>query len=157
SWAHIPAHAFAIPSESEQFDALRSWSQEALWQVIHQHNLPYNPLHDQGYPSIGCAPCTRAIEPGESLRAGRWWWEKDNHQECGLHLNPTQAASTPPPSQQVEKNALTIKHNAHGGKKTKPDKTSAPISLAVNDAHLDWLEAEAIYVLREIAAETQRP
>src|SRR5690625_2737855 len=174
SRAQIPAQEFDTQFQLQKFNPLRAWSHEALWQVIHQHNIPYNPLHDQGYPSIGCAPCTRAIEPGESLRAGRWWWEKDSHQECGLHLSPTQAASTPDPSQQIETNTLTIKHNtrnnihdnvrdhirdlnAHGQKETQPANTRAPISLAVNDAHLDWLEAEAIYVLREIAAETQRP
>ena len=53
---------------------------------IHAHAIPYNPLHDKGFPSIGCAPCTRAVEPGEHPRAGRWWWEQQNDQECGLHI-----------------------------------------------------------------------
>ncbi|MFB5609371.1 MAG: phosphoadenosine phosphosulfate reductase family protein, partial [Nitrosarchaeum sp.] len=51
------------------------------------NNLPYNSLLDKGYPSIGCAPCTRAIKPGEDLRAGRWWWEQGEHKECGLHID----------------------------------------------------------------------
>ncbi|KAG0730888.1 hypothetical protein G6F23_015849 [Rhizopus arrhizus] len=53
--------------------------------VIRALDIPYNPLHDQGYPSIGCEPCTRAIRPGEDLRAGRWWWESSDSKECGLH------------------------------------------------------------------------
>jgi phosphoadenosine phosphosulfate reductase len=61
------------------------WSESDLWDYIRQHNVPYNKLHRQGYPSIGCQPCTRAIEPGEDIRAGRWWWEDPNHKECGLH------------------------------------------------------------------------
>lgn len=61
------------------------WSENDLWDYIRQHNVPYNKLHRQGYPSIGCQPCTRAIEPGEDIRAGRWWWEDPNHKECGLH------------------------------------------------------------------------
>ena len=55
---------------------------------LHQkNNLPYNSLLDKGYPSIGCEPCTRAIKPGEDLRAGRWWWEQGEHKECGLHID----------------------------------------------------------------------
>lgn len=53
---------------------------------IQNHAIPYNPLHDQGFPSIGCAPCTRAVAPGEHARSGRWWWEQENEQECGLHI-----------------------------------------------------------------------
>ncbi|HEY3320600.1 MAG TPA: phosphoadenylyl-sulfate reductase [Planctomycetota bacterium] len=64
---------------------LADWSHDQVWDYIHQHRVPYNKLHDQGYPSIGCACCTRAIEPGEDIRAGRWWWESPEHKECGLH------------------------------------------------------------------------
>jgi phosphoadenosine phosphosulfate reductase len=53
---------------------------------VRAHGVPYNALHDRGYPSIGCAPCTRAIKPGEHPRAGRWWWEDDAKKECGLHV-----------------------------------------------------------------------
>ncbi len=62
------------------------WNEKQVWEYIHKHQVPYNILHDQGYPSIGCACCTRAIAPGEELRAGRWWWEKPEDKECGLHL-----------------------------------------------------------------------
>lgn len=66
---------------------LAAWSEDDVWSYARQHGVPYNPLHDAGYPSIGCAPCTRAVEPGEDLRAGRWWWESAEHRECGLHAH----------------------------------------------------------------------
>lgn len=61
------------------------WTWEQTWDYIKSNNIPYNKLHDKGYPSIGCEPCTRAIKSGEPLRAGRWWWETDPQKECGLH------------------------------------------------------------------------
>lgn len=63
---------------------LADWTEDQVWSYIKAHNVPYNELHDKGYPSIGCAPCTRAIRPGEDKRAGRWWWENGT-KECGLH------------------------------------------------------------------------
>lgn len=65
---------------------LIDWSQDQVWEYIRANNVPYNALHDRGFPSIGCAPCTRAIKPGEDIRSGRWWWEKREEKECGLHL-----------------------------------------------------------------------
>lgn len=64
---------------------LAKWSEEDVWRYIKDNHVPYNKLHDQGFPSIGCQPCTRAIQPGEDIRAGRWWWEDPEHKECGLH------------------------------------------------------------------------
>ncbi|MCG3707144.1 phosphoadenylyl-sulfate reductase [Aliarcobacter butzleri] len=64
---------------------LINWSQEDVWDYIKTNKVPYNKLHDQGFPSIGCEPCTRAIKDGEDIRAGRWWWENPEHRECGLH------------------------------------------------------------------------
>ena len=64
---------------------LLEWSEAQIWQYIRERKLPYNVLHDRQFPSIGCAPCTRAIQPGESHRAGRWWWEQPESRECGLH------------------------------------------------------------------------
>ena len=64
---------------------LINWSQEDVWDYIKTNKVPYNKLHDQGFPSIGCAPCTRAIKDGEDIRAGRWWWENPEHKGCGLH------------------------------------------------------------------------
>ena len=62
------------------------WSHEQVWAYIREHDVPYNRLHDQGFPSIGCSPCTRAVAPGEDIRAGRWWWETPEQKECGLHV-----------------------------------------------------------------------
>ncbi|MFQ5519958.1 MAG: phosphoadenylyl-sulfate reductase [Candidatus Methylomirabilia bacterium] len=65
---------------------LADWTWDQVWAYIRARNVPYNALHDRGYPSIGCAPCTRAVKPGEDLRAGRWWWERNTAaKECGLH------------------------------------------------------------------------
>lgn len=63
------------------------WTLEQVWQFVKENNIPYNPLHDKGFPSIGCAPCTRAVQPGEDFRAGRWWWEDKSKKECGLHAS----------------------------------------------------------------------
>jgi len=68
-----------------KLNPLIDWSEEQVWDYIKQKNIPYNPMHDKGFPSIGCQPCTRAVEPGEDVRAGRWWWELPHHRECGLH------------------------------------------------------------------------
>ena len=68
-----------------KINPLIDWTNEQVWEYIHANGVPYNALHDQNFPSIGCAPCTRAVEAGEDLRAGRWWWEMSN-QECGLHV-----------------------------------------------------------------------
>ncbi|WP_296463737.1 phosphoadenylyl-sulfate reductase [Pigmentiphaga sp.] len=68
-----------------KYNPLALWTHEEVWAVIRAFDIPYNPLHDRGYPSIGCEPCTRAIRPGEDLRAGRWWWESSDSKECGLH------------------------------------------------------------------------
>jgi len=67
---------------------LADWTHEMVWAYIHENNIPYNRLHDIGYVSIGCEPCTRAIEPNEDPRSGRWWWETGTPKECGLHLGP---------------------------------------------------------------------
>ena len=69
-----------------KFNPLADWSEEDVWHYIRSNEVPYNPLHDRGYPSIGCEPCTRAIQPGEDVRAGRWWWENPESKECGLHV-----------------------------------------------------------------------
>ena len=72
--------------ELPKFNPMADWYGEEVWDYIHRYEVPYNPLHDQGYPSIGCAPCTRSISPGQDIRAGRWWWETPDTRECGLHV-----------------------------------------------------------------------
>jgi phosphoadenosine phosphosulfate reductase len=68
-----------------KYHPILEWTTEQVIEQIKVHNIPYNPLHDKGFVSIGCAPCTRAIKPGEDFRAGRWWWEDASKKECGLH------------------------------------------------------------------------
>ena len=68
-----------------KLNPLIDWTETEVWEFIKSHGIPYNPLHDKGFPSIGCQPCTRAIFPGEDIRAGRWWWENPDTKECGLH------------------------------------------------------------------------
>lgn len=70
---------------------LVDWTHDDVWKYIRENNVPYNPLHDRGYPSIGCGPCTRAVQPGEHERAGRWWWEHPETKECGLHVSVAQS------------------------------------------------------------------
>jgi phosphoadenosine phosphosulfate reductase len=82
-----------------KFNPLADWTWGDVWHYIAAEEVDYNPLHDQFYPSIGCAPCTRAISVGEDFRAGRWWWESEAAKECGLHVSPAgppQGADTPP-------------------------------------------------------------
>ena len=68
-----------------KINPLLSWTEKQVWAYIKEYDVPYNELHDKGFPSIGCQPCTRAIKPGEDVRAGRWWWETPEQKECGLH------------------------------------------------------------------------
>lgn len=68
-----------------KINPLLEWTEQEVWDYLKRNKVPYNPLHDKGFPSIGCQPCTRAILPGEDVRAGRWWWENAENRECGLH------------------------------------------------------------------------
>jgi phosphoadenosine phosphosulfate reductase len=76
-----------------KFNPLANWTWGDVWHYIQLHRVDYNPLHDQFYPSIGCAPCTRAISLGEDFRAGRWWWEDESAKECGLHVKTSEEVS----------------------------------------------------------------
>jgi phosphoadenosine phosphosulfate reductase len=73
-----------------KYNPLFDWSQDAVWSYLRHRTVPLHPLHRQGYPSIGCEPCTRAIRSGEDIRAGRWWWLHQESKECGLHINAAQ-------------------------------------------------------------------
>jgi phosphoadenosine phosphosulfate reductase len=84
--AEVPWVDHSEPARTK-FNPLAHWSWQDVWHHIASHGLPYNALHDQFYPSIGCAPCTRAVALGEDFRAGRWWWENESAKECGLHVN----------------------------------------------------------------------
>jgi len=81
----MPIVEFDANFDVIKVNPLINWSEEDVWEYIKKNNVPYNKLHDQGYPSIGCAPCTRPVKEGEDIRSGRWWWENPEHKECGLH------------------------------------------------------------------------
>jgi phosphoadenosine phosphosulfate reductase len=72
----------------KKFNPLAAWREDEVWDYIRRHEVPFNPLYDQGYRSIGCAPCTRPVVEGEDARAGRWWWERQAASECGIHISP---------------------------------------------------------------------
>lgn len=76
-----------------KFNPIFDWSEEEVWAYIQHHQLPFNQLYRQGYPSIGCEPCTRPVKQGENIRAGRWWWESQDSKECGLHQTNLQATA----------------------------------------------------------------
>lgn len=82
----LPVRAFDEGNGLEKFNPLADWTEKEVWAYLRLNKVPYNALHDKFYPSIGCAPCTRAISPGEDVRAGRWWWENPETKECGLHV-----------------------------------------------------------------------
>ena len=84
--ANLPVQEFDGGNKLEKFNPLSDWTEQEVWGYIRLHQVPYNKLHDAFYPSIGCAPCTRAVAIGEDVRAGRWWWEDPTSKECGLHV-----------------------------------------------------------------------
>ena len=85
----LPLREFDATHGLVKFNPLADWSEEEVWAYVRDREVPYNALHDRGYPSIGCDPCTRAIRPGEDVRAGRWWWESRDSKECGIHVSPS--------------------------------------------------------------------
>ena len=88
--AELPEREFDAAHGLVKFNPLAEWAEADVWTYIRSRGVPYNSLHDRGYPSIGCDPCTRAIRPGEDVRAGRWWWESRDNKECGIHVSPVE-------------------------------------------------------------------
>ena len=86
SSARAEVHAIEPGTERTKINPLADWTQGDIWHFVSLNNIPYNPLHDAFFPSIGCAPCTRAVTLGEDERSGRWWWEQQSAKECGLHV-----------------------------------------------------------------------
>ncbi|HVY04465.1 MAG TPA: phosphoadenylyl-sulfate reductase [Burkholderiales bacterium] len=84
----LPLREFDAAHGLVKFNPLADWTEAQVWEYIRARQVPYNALHDRGYPSIGCEPCTRAVKPGEDIRAGRWWWESRDNKECGIHVSP---------------------------------------------------------------------
>ncbi len=87
SSARAEVHDVEEQAERAKINPLADWTWGDVWHYIALHNIPYNPLHDAFFPSIGCAPCTRAVTLGEDFRSGRWWWEQESAKECGLHVS----------------------------------------------------------------------
>ena len=96
-----------------KINPLADWTNEQVWQFIRDNHIPYNVLHDKGYPSIGCAPCTRAIKDGEDIRAGRWWWEHPATKECGLHLSKTRGKTIMDHLEALESQSVFILREAY--------------------------------------------
>jgi phosphoadenosine phosphosulfate reductase len=88
--AAVPFATWDAEHQLVKINPIADWTLARLESYIDEHNVPVNPLHAKGFPSIGCQPCTRAIKPGEDIRAGRWWWENEDGKECGLHNRPRQ-------------------------------------------------------------------
>lgn len=86
--AEVPFASWDAALSLVKINPIADWSLDALERYVADHSVPMNPLHAKGFPSIGCQPCTRAVRPGEDIRAGRWWWENEDGKECGLHNRP---------------------------------------------------------------------
>ena len=86
--AALPLQEYDTTHGLEKFNPLAEWSEQEVWAYLYANDVPYNRLYEQGYRSIGCAPCTRPTVTGEDVRAGRWWWEQPETKECGLHVGP---------------------------------------------------------------------
>lgn len=105
--SHLPLREHDAAHGIVKLNPLADWSEAEVWGYLRERDVPFNALHDRGYPSIGCEPCTRAIRPGEDVRAGRWWWESRDNKECGLHVSPLHApneAKTNPASKDAGPN-----------------------------------------------------
>ncbi len=85
--SNLKVSAYDMDNRMQKVNPLLDWSNAEVWEYLKHYDVPYNKLHDKFYPSIGCAPCTRAITPGEDIRSGRWWWEAPETKECGLHTS----------------------------------------------------------------------
>ena len=108
-----------------KYNPLAAWTQVQLWDAIRGLDIPYNPLHDQGYPSIGCEPCTRAVRVGEDVRAGRWWWEQRDSLECGLHAGNMAPAGA---------GGAAVAADAQGGGQADTNGADAPVPAAAEAA-----------------------
>lgn len=93
-----------------KINPLADWTWGDVWHFISLNNVPYNPLHDEFFPSIGCAPCTRAVTLGEDFRSGRWWWERSDLKECGLHVEGSHAGAEPPAFESLSRIAIKEIH-----------------------------------------------
>ncbi|WP_322938296.1 phosphoadenylyl-sulfate reductase [Nocardioides bizhenqiangii] len=112
----------------QKFNPMLDWTTEQVWSYIRDHAVPYNELYDKGYTSIGCAPCTRAISPGEEQRAGRWWWEVDSIKECGIHLNPVTGRFEPAMAAPLSDNEQPVAQNGRATAKLDAESTTHQVT-----------------------------
>ena len=111
--ARAEVHDIEPGAERAKINPLANWTQGDIWHFIAINNIPYNPLHDEFFPSIGCAPCTRAVTLGEDFRSGRWWWEQESAKECGLHVESNGAGAEPAAFESVSRlSSIPIKEIA---------------------------------------------
>ncbi len=120
-----------------KFNPLFDWTQNEIWSYVQTRNVPVHALHTQGYASIGCEPCTRAIRENEDVRAGRWWWLQSESKECGLHVTST-----------IEQEAAEV---------IKKVSSQSKNPAVIKNDYLDWLEAESIYIIREVIGQCENP
>lgn len=111
---------------------LAAWTLGDVWHYVSVNSIPYNPLHDQFFPSIGCAPCTRAVTLGEDFRSGRWWWESENAKECGLHVEPHSNDAPASSLLQSERGSVAASAQAHVGATDVKDPTGSGRSQQEN-------------------------
>lgn len=149
----VPVQEFDEVHGLPKFNPLAEWSEDDVWTYIRERQVPYNALHDRGYRSIGCAPCTRATAPGEDVRAGRWWWESPEHKECGLHQRP--APKSPPP--ECDRSRGIAGCAIADATPVRELNETQGLPGAAEATHLAWLEAEAIHILREVAGQCRHP
>ena len=105
--ARAEVHGIEQGPERTKINPLADWTNGDVWHFIAAQKIPYNPLHDEFFPSIGCAPCTRAVTLGEDFRSGRWWWEQESAKECGLHADDSQAGQEPPAFESLSRIKIT--------------------------------------------------
>ena len=105
--ARAEVHGIEQGPERTKINPLADWTNGDVWHFIAAQKIPYNPLHDEFFPSIGCAPCTRAVTLGEDYRSGRWWWEQASAKECGLHVDGSQAGAESPAFESLSRIKIT--------------------------------------------------
>jgi sulfate adenylyltransferase subunit 2 len=142
--AQISCAGFDLQYRIIKLNPLFDWTRDRVVAFLRDRGVPYNLLHDRGFLSIGCAPCTRAVAPGETERAGRWWWEQEEKTECGLHASRPGCRSGP---------ALSQDASALSEASARPADRGCSSALK----HLQQVEAESIHIIREAVAQSDNP
>jgi len=139
SRAQLSSKTWDADNGMYKFNPMLDWTTEQVWAYIHDHSVPYNALHDKGYPSIGCSPCTRAVGQDEDIRAGRWWWEREAVKECGLHMDPLTGRLSRNPEAGKVAEQQTV---ASAEIEAVPHRTAHDAAPAANSIHITHSEHE---------------